>query len=293
MSNIKIKITVGFGGATIEIDVDENITIKELKEVYAKRGITDDKEIKKAIFEAEFNLQLALGTKIPDDNTTLKDALLKGAVLKDEVIITAINITRPKPITDCLSAIKNLRLTVSPYDKLVKIAEILSREIGKDGENGTPILAKLNKEIVLAAVTQNGFALEYAPELQNDKEIVLEAVQQNGLALQYASENLRKDTDFMLAAVKQNVSMLRYVSEDLKGNTDFMLAAVKQNGEALAYASDELRNDPKIMFNALTTPSNTKKLEAPSNSGSSGSRSSLKEPLLRKDKTNPNKTPRI
>ena len=32
MSNV--KITAGFGGETIEIDVEENITIKELKEAY-------------------------------------------------------------------------------------------------------------------------------------------------------------------------------------------------------------------------------------------------------------------
>jgi len=46
---------------------------------------------------------------------------------------------------------------------------------------------------------------------------------------------------------------------------------VQQNGEALAYASDELRNDPEIIFNALTTPSITKKPGAHSNTSSSGS----------------------
>eukprot|EP00971_Amphidinium_carterae_P243792 4841748-Amphidinium_carterae.1 len=48
--------------------------------------------------------------------------------------------------------------------------------------------------IVLAAVEQDGCALEYAAEeLQGDRAIVLKAVEQDGLALQYAAEELQGD----------------------------------------------------------------------------------------------------
>ena len=51
-----------------------------------------------------------------------------------------------------------------------------------------------NRDEVLAAVQENGGALEYASdELKNDREIVLAAVQQKGWALQYASDEHKKE----------------------------------------------------------------------------------------------------
>jgi ribosomal protein S20 len=41
--------------------------------------------------------------------------------------------------------------------------------------------------------------------LKADREIVLAAVQNNGLAFQHASENLKKDRTIALIAVKKNV----------------------------------------------------------------------------------------
>jgi DNA-directed RNA polymerase subunit L len=215
-----IKITAGFSGKTIEFKFDENSTFKDLKEEYAKKyaeeieKVKDANKIKKAIFEAEFKLQLMLGTEIPDDDTTLKK-LLKDAVLKDEVIITAINRIRPKPITDRLIDIKEIDSTLSPLDKLAKIAEILSKVI--DTEAGTPILANSNKDIVLAAVKKKGLALQRASEdLRKNRYVVLAAVKQDGRALHFAKEDLRKDRDIVLAAVKQDGRALQFAQEDLR-----------------------------------------------------------------------------
>eukprot|EP00971_Amphidinium_carterae_P031916 628940-Amphidinium_carterae.1 len=48
---------------------------------------------------------------------------------------------------------------------------------------------KVDREIVLAAVNENGLALEHAAEkCKHDREIVLAAATRNGLALQYAAE---------------------------------------------------------------------------------------------------------
>jgi hypothetical protein len=47
--------------------------------------------------------------------------------------------------------------------------------------------------------------LQYASDdLKADKEVVLAAVTQNGNALQYASEDLKADKEVVLAAVTQN-----------------------------------------------------------------------------------------
>ena len=53
-----------------------------------------------------------------------------------------------------------------------------------------------DKEVVLAAVQQYGWALEWASKrLKNDKEVVLAAVQRHGCALRYASKALRVDKE--------------------------------------------------------------------------------------------------
>ena len=75
-------------------------------------------------------------------------------------------------------------------------------------------------EIVLAAVKQNGLALDHAAvALQANREIVLVAVKQNGLALEYAAVELRADREIVLAAVLQNEESLQHASEELREGT--------------------------------------------------------------------------
>ncbi len=77
----------------------------------------------------------------------------------------------------------------------------------------------------------------------NDQEIVLAAVKQNGSALQYASKELRHVPEIVMAAVKQNGCALQYASEELRHNLNIVKAAVQQDGCALKYASDAIRKD--------------------------------------------------
>ena len=69
-------------------------------------------------------------------------------------------------------------------------------------EDGPDVLAeaddslKADREVVLAAVKQNGGALRGAAKaLQGDREIVLAAVMQDGDALELASEELQQDEE--------------------------------------------------------------------------------------------------
>ena len=62
-----------------------------------------------------------------------------------------------------------------------------------------------DREVVLAAVKQSGWALEHASdELKADRDLVLAAVEQDGKALEYASDELKADREVVLAARKQN-----------------------------------------------------------------------------------------
>jgi len=109
-----------------------------------------------------------------------------------------------------------------------------------------------DKEIVMAAVKQDGYALDFADEsLQKDKEIVMVAVKQFSAALDFADESLKKDKEIVMVVVKQDGSNLDYADESLKKNREIVLAAVKQDGEALQYADESLKKNREIVLAAV------------------------------------------
>ena len=112
--------------------------------------------------------------------------------------------------------------------------------------------ARQCKEIVLAAVQQNGQAFNYASDtLKADREVVLAAVKQDGQALESASEALRADRDVVMAAVQQNGQALNYASAEIQADREVVMAAVKQDGWALQYASEALRADRDVVMGAV------------------------------------------
>lgn len=105
-----------------------------------------------------------------------------------------------------------------------------------------------SRQVVLAAVTQNQYALKYASEeLQNDRQVVLAAVTCDGWALKYASEKLRNDRQVVLAAIRRDWCALEYASEALRNDRQVVLAAIAQNEQALYDASPELRHDRECL----------------------------------------------
>merc|ERR1712083_1088304 len=63
-----------------------------------------------------------------------------------------------------------------------------------------------NCHIILAAVSQDGYALRFARGFRNDRGVVVAAVKQNGRALQYADESLRRDSEIVRIATAQNAT---------------------------------------------------------------------------------------
>ena len=111
---------------------------------------------------------------------------------------------------------------------------------------------KKDKEIVLAAIKENGRALEYADEsFKKDKEIVMAAVKQDGYALKYADESFRKDREIVIAAVKNSGALLEYADEPFRKDREIVLSAVKQSGSALKYADESFRMDREIVLEAV------------------------------------------
>jgi histidinol phosphatase-like PHP family hydrolase len=111
---------------------------------------------------------------------------------------------------------------------------------------------KNDREVVLAAVEQNGLALEFASDaLKNDPLVVLAAVEQNGRALEFASDALKNNRRIVLAAVELNFWAFQFASDALTNDREVVLAAVKQDGWALAFASDALKNDRDVVLAAV------------------------------------------
>ena len=98
-----------------------------------------------------------------------------------------------------------------------------------------------NRKVILAAVSNNGAALQDAsPELQDDREVVLAAVNDFGGALRYASRVLQADREVVLTAVSNFGYALNYASPELKNDREVVLTALSNNSVAYKFGSYEL-----------------------------------------------------
>ncbi|EFC40983.1 hypothetical protein NAEGRDRAFT_80892 [Naegleria gruberi] len=110
-----------------------------------------------------------------------------------------------------------------------------------------------NRETVLSIVDKDTSVyreyLSLVPSWKNDKEIVMKACQQGGFALTFASEELRNDRDVALSAVKQNGLMISEIPLELRNDRRIVLEAVKQIGIALSHAPS-MQSDEEIVLEA-------------------------------------------
>lgn len=111
---------------------------------------------------------------------------------------------------------------------------------------------KNDKDVVLAAVRENGWELKYAKNFQEDKDVVRAAVKQRGLALEYAKK-FQDDRGIVLLAVKQDGLALQYASERLKNDEEIVLLAVKQDKWAFDYIGKKIKNDEGTLKNIKKT----------------------------------------
>jgi len=86
-------------------------------------------------------------------------------------------------------------------------------------------------------------ALEYADKsFRSDRDVVLAAVTQDGMALNWADGSFKSDRDVVLAAVTQNGRVLNYVNSlVLRQDPHILAAASNQN---LKLAARWLRHPP-------------------------------------------------
>jgi len=106
-----------------------------------------------------------------------------------------------------------------------------------------------DKEVVIAAVKNNGYALQFASlSLKEDKEVVMAAVRNDGSAIQFAGQ-LRFDHDVIKASFKNNMYALFY--HHVMNNKELVVAAVSQMGSMIHHIPRHLHDDRDVVRAAL------------------------------------------
>jgi hypothetical protein len=120
-----------------------------------------------------------------------------------------------------------------------------------------------DSSIIIDAINNNGFLLEYAPEkIRDNKEVVLASVLTNGSYLQHATDNLRDDKEVVLAAVKNSGPSLLYASKRLQLDKDVQDNFVKYfeyeveiinelESKGRKYSDEEFWEDIHQQFNII------------------------------------------
>ena len=119
-----------------------------------------------------------------------------------------------------------------------------------------PDSTREDRDVVLAAVRRNGFALEYASaEMRADSEVVFEAIKTCPTAVQLALRGARADWRLWIMAMSfyQHHWLLRWAPEELKRNHGLWRIAVSVDAGVLEYAPVEVRADREIVFEAIKT----------------------------------------
>jgi hypothetical protein len=109
-------------------------------------------------------------------------------------------------------------------------------------------------EIVMAAIKQNGRALQFAGrELKERRGVQIEALQHTYFALEYCTEDVQRDSVLVqLYVVSRSGYGLQHAHYSLRDHQETVLfAAVHTDGKALQYASQRLRADPEVVLAAL------------------------------------------
>ncbi len=135
-----------------------------------------------------------------------------------------------------------------------------------------------NKDIVIAAVSEDGRALEFASNrlqdddlvaniavnndgvgfkyisnrLKDNEELLFTAIKQYWHAIEHASDRIKKDKGLILKATEIVGLVLKFVDSSLQDDKDVVISAVSESPTALSHASDRLKDDEDVVLVAVT-----------------------------------------
>ena len=119
--------------------------------------------------------------------------------------------------------------------------------------------------IAFAAIT-NGWGVPYLScrlkeELKHNPDVVLAAVKENGLALQYADPILKIDQELVIAAVRENTEALEYADPYWITNQKKIYDAIKNNKDTIDFADSTTFDENSIELSGEELAHNIGKIE--------------------------------
>ena len=132
---------------------------------------------------------------------------------------------------------------------LAKYIDVISEEIAVAAVNQNPLALEHVQEwrnepsFVKSVIEKRGIVLwTTTPSIRANKEVVLAAVKQDGYALQHASFALRMDKEVCLAAVRcKNTFALPYCSYDMQNDKQVVCASMAHCPDTFDHTSFRLR----------------------------------------------------
>ena len=150
---------------------------------------------------------------------------------------------------EAISIVSENGLALKTLDKFQTDPEVVFAAVS---ENGIALQFSkiMNKEIVLAAVANTGLSLEFAKEFQAEPEVVFVAVSNDGLALEFATE-FQADKKVVLLAVASNGNALQF-AKVFQADPHVVFTAIDEHGSALNYASEDLQESRDFILEAVS-----------------------------------------
>ncbi len=121
---------------------------------------------------------------------------------------------------------------------------------------------KADKEMVILAIKENPYAIQFAaPQLRDDIEILESAYQRHCTSvrfknpgkksiIEYASPALQNNMEHLLRLLKYDSSLIHSFPYHYLQEEYFMKQAVSRNGTVIRYASQEIKNNRAIVLEA-------------------------------------------
>lgn len=157
------------------------------------------------------------------------------------LLLLLLSISRPI----CAQDIENEEFNTGSVINMIKESWGMLRDL--------PMKYRDDKDVVLAAVKQNGESLEFASiRLKGDIDVVTQAVKITGWALRFASSEMRSNTWIALLAIEEGWwYAMQYVGDSLKKNPEFIGEAITKWPFAILHVDKKFLYDEKSLFLTL------------------------------------------
>ncbi len=108
-----------------------------------------------------------------------------------------------------------------------------------------------DREFMMSCIRVHGASLQFASDrLRADKDVVIAAIENNGY-LKYAALDLRNDREFVRRCVRIKPRSIEHVGEELENDQQFILSVLQANGKCWKFIPSRYTKDEQFMSEAI------------------------------------------